>query len=411
MHTFGVDWYHRVPPHVKEILHRLHSAGRKAYIVGGAVRDLWLGLEPKDYDVVSEASVEEIEQLFPKTIAVGKQFGIMVVLTDGGPVEVARFRADGAYTDNRHPDEVKFADPEADARRRDFTINALFYDPSREKVIDYVGGLKDLEAKRLTCVGEASKRFEEDALRMLRAIRFHTQLGPRKFTLDPQLIGSIRPLVDRIKNVSKERITQEMERVLLAVNPSIGLKDLIQMGLWESIFQCAPPSSALPELIDELADNHIRVFGMHPGLALPLAMMEAQIPGFEAEKAFVLSKVDKTALHWIAAFRTKLAAFDEVGLGEKKRILNDPVFPIGWSVYQTVDQAELPLLAHEWNEMGRLNPAPILKPDDLIELGVARGPILGKILQQIRDAQLDEKIASREEAEAMVRKSLESTIN
>src|SRR6218665_1336476 len=154
MRSYDVEWYHHLPSHVKEILDRLQGAGRKAFVVGGAVRDLWLGRKPKDFDIVSEATPEEIEKLFPKTLDVGRAFGIMIVVTGDGPVEVARFRADGAYTDGRHPDEIRFSDPDEDAQRRDFTINGLFYDHATGKVLDYVGGVEDLKAKRIRAVGD-----------------------------------------------------------------------------------------------------------------------------------------------------------------------------------------------------------------------------------------------------------------
>lgn len=403
MQTYRVDWYHRVPTHVKEILHRLQSLGRKAYIVGGAVRDLWIGMEPKDFDLVSEATPEEIEAAFPKTVGVGKQFGIMVVVTDGGSVEVARFRADGSYTDGRHPDAIEFADPAADAARRDFTVNALFYDPEAGEVIDYVDGVLDLEDRNIRCVGEPARRFEEDALRMLRAVRFHNQLAGRKFRLDPTLLEAIRPLASRLKLVSRERVTQEMERVLLSMEPSVGLNDLEASALWEPVLKTPFPAGFAPELIDGILQNHLDTFELHPGFALPLAALEAHVPGFSAERAFVLSKGDKATLRAVQEFKLRLGAFDQVGLGQKKRILNDPHFPITWSVYHTTGQEELPLLANEWRAAGRLDPPVLLKPADLVSLGVPKGPEIGKMLELVRDAQLDEKIQSREEAENLVR--------
>jgi len=189
MVSYDVEWYHHLPSHVKEILGRLESNGHKAYVVGGSVRDLWLGTKPKDFDLVSDASPEQIEALFPKTLDVGRSFGIMIVVCPEGPVEIARFRTDGAYTDGRHPNEVTFTNPEEDARRRDFTINALFYELGTEKVIDYVGGVDDLRAQKIRTVGEARERFAEDSLRMLRAVRFCAQLP--SFTLDPAVNAAI----------------------------------------------------------------------------------------------------------------------------------------------------------------------------------------------------------------------------
>jgi poly(A) polymerase len=411
MRTFRVDWYHRVPSHVKEILHCLHKAGHQAYIVGGAVRDLWLGVEPKDYDLVSSATPDEIEALFAKTVGVGKQFGIMVVVTNEGSVEVARFRADGAYTDGRHPTEITFADPAADAARRDFTINALFYDPIAGEVIDYVDGMADLEGRLIRCVGEPARRFEEDALRMLRAVRFHNQLAGRQFRLDPDLLASIKPLAHRISLVSRERVTQEMTRVLLSLEPSVGLNDLEAAGLWEETLRCPFPPGFAPELIDGILDNHLKHFGSLPGLVLPLAALEAYVPGFRAEAAFVLSKADKAELKAVAAFRDRLNAFDSVGLGPKKRILLDPAFPVTWSVYNTLEIEELPLLAKEWAKAGRMDATPLLKPSDLIDLGIPKGPGIGRALDALKEEQLEERIRDREDAVAFVKKRIAARPN
>ena len=181
MRTFGVDWYHHLPPHVKGILGTLHGAGHEAYLVGGAVRDLWLGLGPKDFDLASSATPEEVEQLFTRTESVGRQFGIMIVIAEEGAVEVARFRADAEYKDGRHPEAITFSSPEEDAKRRDFTLNALFYDGAKKQVIDYVGGVEDIEARLIRCVGDPRKRFNVSSRLRPSKVR----LLPRSATATP----------------------------------------------------------------------------------------------------------------------------------------------------------------------------------------------------------------------------------
>ena len=161
-----------VPSAPLDILHTLRAKGHEAYLVGGCVRDLLLGREPQDWDVATDARPEQIEALFPKTLAVGKAFGIITVVPDvGQPVEVASYRADSPYADGRRPETVTFTDARADALRRDFTVNALFLDPATGDIRDYVGGRADLDARVIRAIGDPEPRFAEDHLRLLRGAR------------------------------------------------------------------------------------------------------------------------------------------------------------------------------------------------------------------------------------------------
>ena len=168
-------------PKAKYILDTLLDYGYVAYIAGGAVRDALLGKNPKDFDIATDADTDEIERIFPETHSVGKVFGTVVVVIDGINFEVTRFRKDGEYKDGRRPSAVEFSNAEEDAKRRDFTINALFFDHSKNHIIDYVDGVEDLKKKRLRFVGDALSRIREDKLRIMRGIRFVGQLG---FELD-----------------------------------------------------------------------------------------------------------------------------------------------------------------------------------------------------------------------------------
>src|SRR5205814_2916879 len=160
----------------RKVAARLREDGRIAYFAGGCVRDMVRGLIPKDYDIATDARPEVVQTLFPRTFAVGAHFGVILVLENGFQFEVATFRSDDTYVDGRHPSAVHFSSPEEDAQRRDFTINGMFYDPVAEKVIDFVGGRADIEAKLVRAIGDAAQRFAEDRLRMLRAVRFATVL-------------------------------------------------------------------------------------------------------------------------------------------------------------------------------------------------------------------------------------------
>ncbi|MGC3970748.1 MAG: CCA tRNA nucleotidyltransferase [Pirellulales bacterium] len=194
-----------------EIVERLRSAGHTALWAGGCVRDEVLGLTPKDYDVATSARPEQVRELFGRrqTLAVGEAFGVIVVVgpREAGNVEVATFRRDAGYSDGRRPDAVVFTDAEEDARRRDFTMNALFYDPIAERVIDYVDGLTDIERRLVRAVGDPRLRFEEDKLRMLRGVRMASTFG---FDLDPATLDAVQGLAGEIRVVSPERIAQEV---------------------------------------------------------------------------------------------------------------------------------------------------------------------------------------------------------
>lgn len=399
-----MEWYHHLPSHVKEILDRLNGAGRKAFVVGGAVRDLWLGKAPKDFDLVSEAIPEEIEKLFPKTLDVGRSFGIMIVITEKGPVEVARFRADGAYTDSRHPDEIRFSNPDEDAQRRDFTINGLFYDAAHGKVLDYVGGVEDLKAKRIRAVGDPAKRIQEDALRMLRAIRFQAQLGD--FELDPALMAAIQGQADRLSLVSKERITQEMKRIFECPCPSLGLLGLKESGLWEHVFHCAAPDGEILARFDELKRAFEQRFGP-AGISLPIAASAIWIPGLEPEDCFILERDVKAKVARIRGLMKSFPELSRITVAEKKEIGGAPGFEEAWSIFALTESAPGPLLDFlRWREgkekSGTLKPTPLLRGADLLALGIPAGPEVKRLLEAVRIAQWNEQISSKDEAIQLV---------
>ncbi len=203
-----------------EIVQRLQAAGFSAFWVGGCVRDFLLGREPGDYDIATSAQPEQIEKLFKRTVAVGKKFGVMVVLEGGHQFQIATFRAEADYQDGRHPEHVTFANAEADAQRRDFTVNGLFYDPVTKKIHDWVGGEKDLRAKIIRTIGSPGERFAEDHLRLLRAVRFAAQLG---FEIEPQTFAAVRTLAPKIELISAERIRDELIKLFRPPHQNVAL--------------------------------------------------------------------------------------------------------------------------------------------------------------------------------------------
>lgn len=218
---------------VQKIYHKLNEKGYKAFLAGGCVRDALLGVSARDLDIATDAEPAVVESLFAKTVGVGKVFGVIRVLEDGEDIEVATFRTDGQYLDGRRPEGVHFSSPQEDAQRRDFTVNALFYDFTSQQVIDYVGGQADLAQKVLKTVGRAEDRFQEDHLRILRAVRFVAQLD---FSLESETSKAIREMASLVATVSSERISEELVKLLLSFHVEKGLQALQSHGLMQVLF-------------------------------------------------------------------------------------------------------------------------------------------------------------------------------
>ena len=228
-----------IPPAVLQVLSRLQEGGFQAFLVGGCVRDMVRGQQPTDYDVATDALPDEVERLFRKVVPTGKQHGTVTVLTKGPPVEVTTFRTEGAYLDGRRPSSVEFhANIEDDLSRRDFTINAMAYDPIREELRDPFGGQRDLLARVVRCVGDPDARFREDGLRSLRAVRFAAVLG---LTIDPLTAAAIPRSLPTFRKIAIERIREEFSKLLLSSRPRFGIELLRSTGLLE-VF--------LPELLE-----------------------------------------------------------------------------------------------------------------------------------------------------------------
>jgi len=213
----------------EQICATLRRHGHQAYFVGGCVRDLELGREPADYDVCTDARPDRVQELFPRSLAVGAKFGVILVVDEAAQVEVATFRSDIGYSDGRHPDCVVYSDsPEEDVRRRDFTINGLLMDPATKEVLDVVGGRADLKAGIVRAIGDPFLRFQEDKLRMLRAVRFAARFG---FQIEPETMRAAKSLAPRILEVSLERIRDELTKLLTEAAARRGFELLDDTGL------------------------------------------------------------------------------------------------------------------------------------------------------------------------------------
>lgn len=220
------------------IVKAFQKAGHKAYFAGGSVRDLLMEREPQDYDIATSAKPDEIEKVIDaihlesKTIPIGKQFGVILGLVNGFAFEIATFRSDSSYSDGRRPDAVLFTSAKEDAVRRDFTINGLFYDPVKKKVIDYVGGQKDIQNKIIRFIGEPHERIKEDHLRLLRAIRFSNKFG---FSYDSRTEEAIKELAHLVKDISKERIADELNKMILSPRRAHSFRELEKFGIFQYI--------------------------------------------------------------------------------------------------------------------------------------------------------------------------------
>lgn len=216
-----------------EIIKKLKAAGFEAYWAGGCVRDMLLGIKPKDFDIVTSAKPDEIEDVLEHTVPIGKQFGVILTLMNGHHFEVATFRSDAGYTDGRRPDAVIFTNAEEDAKRRDFTINGMFYDPLSDKVLDYVGGQKDLEARLIRFIGRPSERILEDHLRILRAIRLKNTLN---FQYEPKTYEAVMKhaslLIDKVSN---ERIRDELNKIIISPYAVNAFQDMEDTGILKII--------------------------------------------------------------------------------------------------------------------------------------------------------------------------------
>src|SRR5256885_13357276 len=256
----------------RKVTARLHEGGHTAYFAGGCVRDMVRGLAPKDYDIATDARPEVVQGLFPRTYAVGAHFGVIIVLENDFQFEVATFRSDEAYIDGRHPTAVHFSSPKEDARRRDFTINGMFYDPVAEEVIDLVGGRADIAAKLVRAIGDPAKRFAEDRLRMLRAVRFAAVLD---YQIDKQTWEALVANASSINQISAERIRDELVRIFHSPNRVRGWDLLDSSGLMGAIL---PELEAMKGVLQPEQFHPEGDVFVHTRLMLQLLPEEVSVP-------------------------------------------------------------------------------------------------------------------------------------
>ncbi|MFO8056327.1 MAG: CCA tRNA nucleotidyltransferase [bacterium] len=421
----------------EKIVRRLRKHGFQAYLVGGCVRDMLMGKRPKDYDVATDARPDEVMQLFQKTLAVGAHFGVIIVRLRGKSYEVATFREEWGYSDGRRPDGVRFSTARADARRRDFTINGLFYDPVHDKVIDYVGGKKDLKAGVIRAIGDPEARFMEDKLRMLRAVRFSSRFG---FPIEEETGKAITRHAAMVLDVSAERIKDELIELLLD-NAAEGLRAMDRYGLLDVLLPEVSRMKGVqqpPEFHPEgdvyehtllMLEKMKRPYSKKIEFVLGVLLHDAGKPhtykvkerirfdghvekGADmAEKLLRRLRFANETINTVVELVREHMRFmhvKEMRQAKLKRILRMENLDLHLELHRldciashgnTENYRFLKKKKREFqNQQKELKPPRLITGDDLISMGLEPGPRFKQILEALEDAQLEGTVQDREQA-------------
>jgi tRNA nucleotidyltransferase/poly(A) polymerase len=426
----------------RDVARRLRERDHIAYFAGGCVRDMVCGLPAKDFDVATNATPDVVQKIFPHTYAVGAHFGVVVVVENGFNFEVATFRSDGAYLDHRHPVEVRFSSPEEDAKRRDFTINGMFFDPETNEVIDFVGGRADIKAKLIRAIGNPIARFAEDRLRMLRAVRFATVLDYR---IDNDTWEALIANAESIKEISAERIRDELVRIFLSPNRVRGWDMLNQSGLMRTILPeleamkgCLQPVQFHPEG-DVFQHTRLMLELLPEKVSLPLVLAvlfhdvakpvtatvdetgrlrfneHDRIGATMAESIMERLRFSRAEIDAVVEMVRQHMVFKDVPrmrIAKLKRFMARPTFQEELELHRVdcasshriMDNYEFLLQKREEFANEPIIPPPLVRGDDLIALGMKPGPKFGEILEAVETKQLEGGLKDREQALAWVKR-------
>jgi poly(A) polymerase len=402
-----------------EVVSKLRAAGFEAYWAGGCVRDQLLGRTPKDYDVVTNATPQQIRDIFGRrrTLAIGAAFGVITVKgpKTAGMIEVATFRQDAASSDGRHPDHVTFSSAREDAARRDFTINGLFFDPFKDQVIDFVEGQQDLALCRIRAIGPPRQRFAEDKLRMLRAVRFAAAFD---FTIEEETRSAICEMASQIGAVSPERISVEMYRMLTEPSRVAAIRLLLATNLAEIV---------LPEIVPENDEQSQRleqalsVLGQlkNPGFPLALAALLHTLsdpPGVEAVcRRWRLSNMVTDRTVWLVENHAAILEPQSMKWSALQPILIAGGIEDLLELMEAISTEASAAAAYCREKLklppDELNPPPLVTGEDLLQLEIPQGPQYRILLEEIRKAQLDRVIHTREEAITLAKKTVKTREN
>ena len=429
------------------IVRSLQEAGYRAYLVGGCVRDMLLGREPADYDVATDATPDQVMRIFPETYAVGAKFGVVLVpasstnANENEVVEVATFRSDIGYSDGRHPDQVRYSkDPQEDVERRDFTINGLLLNPINQEVLDFVGGRKDLKSRIIRAIGEPERRFAEDKLRMLRAVRFAARFV---YTIEPVTFAAIQKLASQIHQVSRERVRDELTKMLTEGHARNAFLLLDQTGLLREVLpeisamkgveqppqfhpegdvfvhtlllldklpQPCPPTLAWGALLHDvgkpatfrIAPDRIRFDG-HVDVGVKMAE--------EICRRLRFSNDDANQILALVGNHMRFAQAQQMKESTLKKFMRMPRFEEHLELHRMDCQAshgDLTSFNFVREKMAAtpvevMRPAPLITGDDLIDAGYSPGPQFKEILAAIEDGQLEGRLRDRNAAMEFVR--------
>ena len=413
----------------------LKDKGFTAYFAGGCVRDHLMGQKPQDFDIATTAKPEEVEKIFRKTIPVGKQFGVMIVVEEEIPFEVATFRCEGGYQDGRHPTHVSFTQPEEDAKRRDFTVNGMFYDPFAQKVIDFVGGIEDLPKRVIRAIGDPAARFKEDKLRLLRAVRFASTLG---FEIEKKTWEALCKKASDIHAVSPERIREEIVKIFTRPGAARGFVLLSESGLMKEIL---PEVEAMrgvkqPENFHPEGDvyQHTRLLLEHlrPPVSTVLAfsalfhdigkpktsaIRKGRLTFYEHSEEGVkiardimrrlrFSNEEIEGVSECVANHMKFMDVQKMRAGKLKQFISRPHFAEEMELHRVDCTASHGMLDNltflesklKEYENEELKPKPLVNGNDLIGLGMKPGPAMKPVLEEAFVLQLEGRFKNREDA-------------
>lgn len=424
----------------RSLVERLVSQGYKALFAGGYVRDMLMGNEEYgDIDIATDATPEEVQKVFSHTVGVGEQFGVMIVIHEGIPFEVATFRSDLGIDDGRHPEGVVFTDPQSDAHRRDFSINGMFYDPIEGKILDYVSGGEDIKRKIIRSIGNPDRRFSEDYLRMLRAIRFAARFN---FKIEKNTWAALKNSSREIERISPERIFSEIDKMLVCRNSDQAILLLNESGLLDWVI---PEVSAMKG-VEQPPEFHPEgdVF-VHTLKALGLLKEDvSSVLGWsvllhDIGKPVTMSRTDRIrfnnhdrigaamAKQVLRRLRASNLLIENVGACienhmnfmnvRKMRLSTLKKFLSRKTILEELELHRVDCLACHGDlenyffikeqlenfEQEQIKPQPLIGGRELISIGLEPGPVFGKILSEIYDLQLEEKISTRGEALSAVK--------
>lgn len=387
-----------------EVVQRLHDAGHAAYFAGGCVRDRLLGIPATDYDIATEARPADVLGVFPRAQAVGQSFGVNIVRCRGHVIQVATFRTDGAYSDGRHPDQVTFTDARHDASRRDFTINGLFEDPLTDEVIDFVDGKADLDRRVVRAIGDPHARLREDRLRTLRAVRFAARFG---FSIETETADAIRSAASDLKGVSRERIGQEVRRMLTDPNRAVAAWELQYLGLDAPALR-EPNLLKAPTRLGRLPDTAAFSTALAAWLLDRHADQHIPLPDIAARWSDSLLLSNEEAAGCLAAidvYQKLLGPWEHSGVAAQKRLAASSHFDQGLLLLQATDRQAFVDVRRRVMDLAasQIAPVPFIDGSDLIDLGLTPGPVFSRVLRAVYDAQLEGAVSSKEEALAMAR--------